>query len=111
MWGMCLDETSRVIGVRFLLAVNSMWSETDISPLLIHFREQLLFGIDVARGIGRVGAWIEGARVFSIGRDANDYFSRIHGPGLQLRWRDLWVHRIPLQRSGGARSLKIISSI
>ena len=46
--------------------------ETDVSPLLVRFREQLLLGIDVARGIGRVGAWIEGARVFSMGR--GDYF-------------------------------------
>ena len=49
-------------------------SETDMSPLLVRFREQLLFGIDVVRGIGSVGAWIEGARVFSMGRDASDYF-------------------------------------
>ncbi|MCY3871023.1 MAG: hypothetical protein OXG87_15855 [Gemmatimonadetes bacterium] len=49
-------------------------AETDMSPLLVRFREQLLVGIDVARGIGRVGAWIEGARVFSMGRDASDYF-------------------------------------
>jgi len=49
-------------------------AETDVSPLLVHFREQLLVGIDVARGIGSVGAWIEGARVFTMGRDASDYF-------------------------------------
>ncbi|MCY3682752.1 MAG: hypothetical protein OXH16_15230 [Gemmatimonadetes bacterium] len=48
--------------------------ETDVSPLLVHFREQLLLGIDVARGIGRVGAWIEGARVFTMERDVSDYF-------------------------------------
>ena len=49
-------------------------SETDVSPLLVRFREQLLLGIDVARGIGSAGAWIEGARVFTMGRDASDYF-------------------------------------
>lgn len=48
--------------------------ETDVSPLLVRFREQLLVGIDVARGIGSVGAWIEGARVFTMRRDASDYF-------------------------------------
>lgn len=48
--------------------------ETDVSPLLIRFREQLLVGLEVARGIGSVGAWIEGARVFTMGRDASDYF-------------------------------------
>lgn len=49
-------------------------AETDMSPLLVRFREQLLVGIDVARGIGSVGAWIECARVFTMGRDASDYF-------------------------------------
>ena len=49
-------------------------AETDLSPLLVRFREQLLLGIDVARGIGSVGAWIEGTRVFTMGRDASDYF-------------------------------------
>ena len=81
-------------------------SETDVSPLFVRFREQLLVGIDVARGIGSVGAWIEGTRVFTMGRDAaiSDYFSRIYWHGLQFRWRDLWIYRIPLQWSGGARS-------
>ena len=51
-------------------------TETDVSPLLVRFREQLLVGIDVVRGIGSAGAWIEGARVFTMGRDAavSDYF-------------------------------------
>ena len=51
-------------------------AETDVSPLFVRFREQLLVGIDVARGIGNVGAWIEGTRVFTMGRDAaiSDYF-------------------------------------
>ena len=51
-------------------------AETDLSPLFVYFREQLLVGIDVARGIGNVGAWIEGSRVFTMGRDAaiSDYF-------------------------------------
>ena len=50
-------------------------AETDLSPLLIRFREQLLVGIDVARGIGRIGAWIEGVRVFTMERaEISDYF-------------------------------------
>lgn len=49
-------------------------AETDMSPLFVRFREQLLVGIDVARGIGGVGTWIEGARVFTMGQDASDYF-------------------------------------
>ncbi len=51
-------------------------AETDVSPLFVRFREQLLVGIDVARGIGNVGAWIEGSRVFTMGRDVaiSDYF-------------------------------------
>lgn len=51
-------------------------AETDMSPLLIRFREQLLVGIDVARGVGSVGTWIEGARVFAMEQDdaISDYF-------------------------------------
>ena len=49
-------------------------SEIDMSPLFVYFREQLLVGIDVVRGLGSVGTWIEGTRVFSMGRDASDYF-------------------------------------
>lgn len=51
-------------------------SETDVSPLFVRFREQLLVGMDVARGVRRVGVWVEGARVFTMGRDAaiSDYF-------------------------------------
>ena len=51
-------------------------AETDLSPLFVRFREQLLVGIDVARGIGGFGAWVEGIRVFTMGRDAaiSDYF-------------------------------------
>ena len=51
-------------------------AETDVSPLFVRFREQLLVGIDVVRGIENVGAWIEGTRVFTMGRDVaiGDYF-------------------------------------
>ena len=51
-------------------------AETDVSPLFVRFREQQLVGIDVARGIGSVGAWIEGARVFTMEQDdaISDYF-------------------------------------
>lgn len=51
-------------------------AETDVSPLFVHFCEQWLVGIDVVRGIGSVGAWIEGTRVFTMGRDVaiSDYF-------------------------------------
>ncbi len=50
--------------------------ETDVSPMLVRFREQLLVGIDVARGVGSVGTWIEGARVFTMEQDdaIGDYF-------------------------------------
>ena len=51
-------------------------AETDVSPLFVRFREQLLVGIDVARGIGSIGAWIEGTRVFTMEQDdaISDYF-------------------------------------
>ena len=38
--------------------------ETDISTLLLGFRENLLLGLDLARGIGGAGFWFEAAYVF-----------------------------------------------
>ncbi len=43
-------------------------AETDLSPLIVRFREQWLFGMDVARGIGGAGAWLESAFVFTPAR-------------------------------------------
>jgi len=43
--------------------------ETDISPMLIGFRENLLAGIDITRPIGGAGVWLETAYVFA------DYFN------------------------------------
>lgn len=37
--------------------------ETDISPLALAFRNHLLLGLDLARSIGRAGAWLEAAYV------------------------------------------------
>lgn len=39
--------------------------ETDISILLMGFRENLLTGFDIARAIGGAGFWFEGAYVFT----------------------------------------------
>jgi hypothetical protein len=39
--------------------------ETDISSLILSFRENLLIGIDVARSIGGAGFWLESAYVFT----------------------------------------------
>ena len=40
-------------------------AKTDVSAMLIGFRENLLFGIDLARSIGGAGFWLEGAYVFT----------------------------------------------
>ena len=39
--------------------------ETDFSLLLLEFQENLLLGLDVARGIGGAGSWLEMAYVFA----------------------------------------------
>ena len=39
--------------------------ETDFSLLLLEFQENLLIGLDVARGIGGAGSWLEMAYVFA----------------------------------------------
>ena len=39
--------------------------ETDFSLLLLEFQENLLVGLDVARGIGGAGSWLEMAYVFA----------------------------------------------
>lgn len=40
-------------------------AETDFSILLLEFQENLLVGLDVARGIGGAGSWLEMAYVFA----------------------------------------------
>lgn len=40
-------------------------AETDFSLLLLEFQENLLVGLDVARGIGGAGSWLEMAYVFA----------------------------------------------
>lgn len=53
---------------------------TDISLLLLGFREHLLAGFDIARSIGGAGFWLEGAYVFvnafddAQNSEAKDYF-------------------------------------
>jgi hypothetical protein len=37
--------------------------KTDVSPLALAFRNHLLLGLDLARSIGRAGAWLEAAYV------------------------------------------------
>jgi len=55
-------------------------AKTDVSSMMIGFRQNLLFGIDLARSIGGAGFWLEGAYVFTDALDENctcsgaDYF-------------------------------------
>ena len=79
-------------------------SETDVSPLFVRFREQLLLGIDVARGIGSAGAWIEGARVFTMGRDASDYFRVSTGMDYSFGGETYGFIEYHFNGAGGARS-------
>ena len=86
--------------------------ETDFSISLLGFREHLMTGFDIARGIGGAGFWLEAAYVYtnaseSENEDAENYLRASIGSGLQF-WRGvLRVYRIPFQRcrSGGAGGL------
>jgi len=60
----------------FFLRGKVYAARTDISPMIVGFRENLMLGIDLARSIGGAGVWLEGAYVFV---DALD--SRRHGSG------------------------------
>ena len=46
--------------------------ETDFSILLLGFREHLMTGVDIARGIGGAGFWLEAAYVYSNAFDSED---------------------------------------
>jgi len=53
-------------------------AETDFSALLLGFREHIMVGFDVARGIGGAGFWFEGAYVYlntfdDVDGDADNY--------------------------------------
>lgn len=54
--------------------------ETDFSILLLEFQRDLLLGLDIARGIGGAGFWLETAYVFTEpfddGSDASDNYLR-----------------------------------
>jgi len=47
---------------------------TDISAIAMRFRENNLYGLDMARSIGGAGAWIEAAQVFT-NTPGNGYYS------------------------------------
>jgi hypothetical protein len=49
----------------FFLRSQLNAAETDLSILLLGFRENLLAGVDIARGIGGAGFWLEGAYLFA----------------------------------------------
>ena len=79
--------------------------ETDFSILLLEFQRDLLFGLDITRGIGGAGFWLETAYVFTQPSDNDTDASKNYPPilcwfRLQFRRRDVRLYRISLQRSG-----------
>ena len=65
--------------------------ETDFSIALLGFREHLMTGFDIARGIGGAGFWLEAAYVYASAFDSENPECRELSPcvdraGLQLRW-------------------------
>jgi hypothetical protein len=74
----------------FFLRTMFSVARTDVAPLLVGFRENLLVGIDIARPIGGAGAWLEAAYVFAdaLGGDragsGNDYLRATLGADYAL---------------------------
>jgi len=48
--------------------------QTDISFMAMAFRENILFGIDLARSIAGAGAWLEAAQTLAEGASGENYF-------------------------------------
>jgi len=59
----------------FFLRGKFYSARTDISPMIVGFRENLMLGIDLARSIGGAGVWLEGAYVFVDALDGRQYGS------------------------------------
>ncbi len=66
-------------------------AQTDVSLLLMYFREHLMAGVDLARAIGGAGAWLETAYVLAepfersfLGSTGNDYFRGTAGVDYSL---------------------------
>jgi hypothetical protein len=64
--GFDLEEGAAFLRGRFYLA------RTDVSPLVVGFRENLLLGMDLARSVGGAGAWLEAAHVLAGALDERD---------------------------------------
>ena len=54
-----IDASAAFAQGRFSIA------QTDLNPLLIMFRENVLVGIDLARALGSAGSWLEAAYTFA----------------------------------------------
>ncbi|KAA0224420.1 hypothetical protein EDS67_23535 [candidate division KSB1 bacterium] len=73
------DQSAFFARSKFYLA------KTDVSLLLLGFRENLLLGFDLARSLGGAGFWLETARVFvdrfndDSGGEARAYFRGVTG--------------------------------
>ena len=61
----------------YFLRAKMYAARTDISLMLMGFRENMLVGVDLARSLGGAGCWLEAAHVFADGTDfaGRDYFS------------------------------------
>lgn len=74
------DDFDRELSAYFL-RTKLYAAKTDLSLMVMGFRENMMVGIDVARSIGGAGMWLEAAQVFADGDDfvGRDYFSASMG--------------------------------
>jgi hypothetical protein len=61
--GYIMGKDFKFSGSAFYLRGKTYLFKTDISAVLMGFRENLLIGFDVARAVGGAGAWLEAAYV------------------------------------------------
>lgn len=61
----------------YFLRAKGYAARTDLSAIIMRFRENMMVGVDVARAVGGASVWLEAAQVFVNGSapQGRDYFS------------------------------------
>ncbi len=62
--GIIFGEDFKFENNAFFIKGRAYIAQTDITPMIVGFRENLMLGVDIARSIGRAGFWFEAAHVW-----------------------------------------------
>ncbi len=63
--GYVFGKDGKIKHSAYYLRGKAYWLNTDLSGLLMGFRENLLLGVNFARSVSEAGAWLEAAYVFA----------------------------------------------